>query len=310
MRRDPLLVFFLVLMMTVAGVAHASMVHFVGQGDSVTSLALEYYGDASKAPILRRANRWPQEGDVPLIVGEPVVIPECNRRVVREGQSWEDLAREELGTTARAWLIAEANSTNPYDPPEAGRIVSVPFLLPVQISEGLAQTVKAYYPELPRAKVRDTIGLIKRLNPDLPSGRAVRGARVLLPFFDLTIRPTKRIILDERRDQLRSPARQERQRLAAHDLEELSELLADGAYLELVVRASSIRGATELTEAQRVTVHRYVGQAFIALDREDLALREFGELLALQPDFQFDQVTTSPVVLEVLERARTGGLGE
>jgi len=294
----------------VAGVARASMVHFVGQGDSVTSLALEYYGDANKAPILRRANRWPREGDVGLMVGEPVVIPECNRRVIREGQSWEDLAREELGRTDRAWLLAEANSTNPYEPPEPGRIVSIPFLLPVKITEGLAQTVKLYYPGQTGAKVRETIGLIKRLNPDLPSGRPARGARVLLPFFDLAIRPTKRIILDERRDQLRSPVGQERQRNAARDLERLPVLLSEGAFIEVVERASTIRGSTELTEAQRVTLHRYLGQAFVALDREDLAIREFRALLGLQPDFQFDQVTTSPTVLEVLERARSSLPGD
>lgn len=289
---------------TVAGVARASIVHFVGQGDSITSLALEYYGEASKTLLLRAANNWPLEGDVELMVGAPVVIPECKRRVVKGGQTWEDLAREELGTTDRAWLVAEANHSKTQEPPESGQIVTIPLLVPVVVGESLRSTVKRFYPEVTGAQRRDLTRLIKRLNPDLPAQRGGRGARILLPFFDVAIRPTKRMVLDERQSERRSPQAQERQVVVARELEGLPELLASGAYVEVVVLASRISGATELTEAQRVTLHRCLGQAFVALDRNDLAQVEFVELLRLQPDFQFDQVTTSPSVLEVFERAR------
>ncbi len=298
------LVLVVAALLTLAGVARASIVHFVGQGDSVTSLALEYYDDASKAAVIRAANSWPPEGEVELFVGEPVVIPECVRRVVEKGQTWQDLAREELGSAERAWLLAEANHGNLQEPPEPGRIVAVPFLLPVVLQEGLRATVKGLYPELSRSERRDRVRLIKRLNPDLPAQRDGRGARALLPFFDLTIRPTKRTVLEERQARHRAPRDQDGQRAASGELERLPQLLGDGSYIEVVVVASRVAGSTELTEAQQVTLHRYLGQAFVALDRVDLAIVEFEALLELQPDFQFDQVTTSPAVIEVLERAR------
>lgn len=312
MRRRGLPILFIVGAITAAGAAHASIVHFVGQGDSVTSLALEYYGEASRAAVVRAANSWPEEGEVELFVGEPVVIPECTRRVVEKGQSWDDLAHEELGSTERAWLLAEANRANLQEPPAEGQIVTVPFLLPVVLEEGLRPAVDQFYSEMPRPERRDMTKIVKRLNPHIPSQRGGRGTRVLLPFFDLTIRPTKRVVLEERQARRRSPSGQDRQRSAAREIEQLSGLLAEGDFIEVVVIASRVQGAAELTVAQRVTLYRYLGQAFVALDRDDLALEQFMALLELQADFQFDQVTTSPVVLEAFERAqeRHSALGE
>jgi hypothetical protein len=292
---------------TFAGAAHASLVHFVGEGDSITSLALEFYDDANAMPLLRAANGWPLEGDVELMLGEPVLIPECKRRVVEGGQTWADLAREELGTSDRAWLVAEANQAKVQEPPETGRIVTIPLLVPVEIEDDLRSTVKLFYPEATKAERGEIARLVKRLNPDLPQQRGGRGARALLPFFDVAIRPTKRMVLDDQRVAVRDPVAQEHQAQVTRELESLPELLANGAYVEVVVLASRVRGGTELTEAQRVTLHRVLGQAFVALDRDDLARAEFVALLALQPDFQFDQVTTSPTVLEVFERAHLPG---
>ena len=155
---------FLFLLLTLSGVARASIVHFVGPGDSVTSLALEYYGEANRAMVLRAANNWPLEGEVELALGEPVVIPECTRRVVGEGQTWEDLARDELGSAERAWLVAEANQANPQVPPEVGQIVTIPFLLPMVLQDGVTAAMRRFYSDRSRSGRHEAERLVKRLH--------------------------------------------------------------------------------------------------------------------------------------------------
>ena len=46
--------------------AIATVIHVTRQGDTVTSLATEYYGDATKALIIRAVNRIPSDEEVEL----------------------------------------------------------------------------------------------------------------------------------------------------------------------------------------------------------------------------------------------------
>lgn len=285
------------------GDAMATVIHITRQGDTVTSLAQEYYGSTGRAIILRAVNRMPPDGEVELAIGEPILIPETARRVVGADETWASLAASELGSAERAWLLAEVNHGTEAQPPTKGQIVTVPYLLPWALTEGLAATITYFYPETsPRERI-DLARLLLRLNPGLRPRGVSKGTRIVVPIDDLTILPQKLEEVQRRDVSLRTAGDQQQQLETNTELEGLSRLLADGAYVELV-RAAGRLSATDLTEAQQVTLHRYLGQAFVALDRTDLAEQEFVDLLGLQPDFQFDQVTTSPTILEVLERAR------
>lgn len=284
--------------------AQASIFHVVRTGDTVNSLAMEYYGEANRATLLRAVNRMPEEGEVELAIGEPLLIPESARRVVKTGETWADLAQAELGSPDRAWYIADINGAEESSTPTKGQIINIPYLMPWSLTEGLAGTVSHFFPDQSgRDRIRIARLLIK-LNSGLRPRGMTRGTRIIIPFADLNILPEKRAELDRIAALRRSSADQQAQTQATAQLEELGQLYAQGDYLELIRTAGHIAGASELTAAQQVTLHRYLGQTFVALDRVDLAEREFAELLELQPDFQFDQVTTSPVILELFQRVR------
>ncbi len=292
------------------GEAGASVIHIVRPGDTVDSLAQEYYGDAHRAAVLRGANNLPLDEEITLAVGEPLIIPEGRQRAVAEGEGWADLARIELGTAERAWYLAEVNnsSTDEGAPgPTKGQIVTVPYLLPLALTEGLAATVQRFFPNHTNRDRLTTARLLLKLNPGLRPRGMARGTRIVLPLMDLTILPAKRASIEREQAALRSDDDQNRQRDATVELERLAELLSAGSYIEVIELSGRIAGSTQLTEAQRISLHRSLGQALLAVDRPDLALREFTALVALQPDFQFDQVTTSPTVLRLLDRARREG---
>lgn len=285
------------------GDALATVIHITRPGDTVTSLAQEYYGSTSRALILRAVNRMPPDGEVELAIGEPILIPETTRRVVGGDETWASLAAAELGSADRAWLLAEVNHGTESQPPTRGQIITVPYLLPWALNEGLAATITFFFPETsPRERI-DMARLLLRLNPGLRPRGVARGTRIVVPIDDLTILPQKLAEVQRRDASLRTVSDQQQQRDTNSELEGLARLLANGAYVE-IVRTAGRLSATDLTEAQQVMLHRYLGQAFVALDRTDLAEQEFVDLLELQPDSQFDQVTTSPTILEVFERAR------
>ena len=282
----------------------ASVIHIVRPGDTINSLAMEYYGEANRTVLIRAVNSIPTNDEVELAIGEPVLIPESTRRVVKAGETWADLAQTELGSPRRAWFIADVNGSDESSTPTKGQIINVPYLLPWSLTEGLAGTVNRFFPdESGRDRMRIARLLIK-INSGLRPRGMTRGTRIVVPFADLNILPEKHAELDRLAASRRSQSDQQAQSQANARLEELIDLFAEGAYIELIQLAGQIAGASELTAAQQVTLHRYLGQAFVALDRDDLAVREFRELLELQPDFQFDQVTTSPVVIEALDQAR------
>ena len=292
-------------LLCVASPAAAQVIHIAQPGDTPTSIAVAYYGDAARELVIRAVNGMEAEGEVELAVGEPILIPSQRHRLVAEGDTWEELARQELGSTDRAWLLAEANSTDPREQPEAGRVIIVPYLMPLSLADGLPTTVVRYYPDaVPRQQAR----MLRRVNPHL-RGRVPRGTRLVLPIPGLEILESRRAELEQVATARRRPEDAERQDHAAEQLARLQEQLASGSYAELVEQAGRISGCSDLTAAQQVRLHRYLGQAYVALDRLDLAEQEFRRLLALEPDFQFDQVTTSPNVLEALERVRRRGSG-
>lgn len=306
MRRPFLLAATLSLSALLAGEARANVFHIARPGDTVTSLSQEYYGDTSRALLLRAVNHMPIEGDVELAIGEQIMIPQSSRRIVREGDSWSKLAEAELGAADRAWYLADVNGAQENEPPTKGQIVTIPYMMPWSLTEGLAATIARFFPDQTQRDRIATARMLIRLNPGLRPRGMTKGTRIVIPFPDVTILPQKLATLERRSATHRSTVDQQQQQDANAQLERLPELLSSGAYVELVRLAGRI-SASDLTEAQNVTLHRYLGQAYVALDRPELAEQEFVELLALQPDFQFDQVTTSPTIIAILDRARHRG---
>lgn len=288
-----------------AAPAAAQVFHVVQPGDTPTSIAVQYYGEARREAVVRAVNGMSAEGDVELALGEPVLVPERRHRIVAAGDSWAELARVELGAADRAWLLAQVNDTDPEEEPEPGRVIVVPYLMPLSIADGLPATVARYYPD---AQLREMARVLRQLNPSLRA-RVQRGTRIVLPLADLEIVASRRADLATASGHLRGRQDVERQERAAADLARLPDMIAAGSFAEVVELAGRIEGGADLTAAQRLRLLRYLGHAFVALDRADLAEEQFRELLALQPDFQFDQVTTSPAVLEVLDRARRARAG-
>ena len=77
-----------------------------------------------------------------------------------------------------------------------------------------------------------------------------------------------------------------------------------GLYVEAVGLGARLAAVRDLATAQRVAVHRLLAEAYVALDRRDLAADALRVVVATDPSYRLDAETTSPKVMEAWIAAR------
>jgi LysM repeat protein len=279
--------------------AQAVYTHAVQEGDTLASIAQQYYGDPTREAVLREANRMRGSGEDDLLPGSWIFIPTVTFYRVGESETWKSLALRFFGREARATTLIEANRGNRRVDPAAGAELLVPYPLRHLVSPGetLAKIAKLYMP--------DTSVSLKRIRRFNAGARIERGQVVLVPLFDLRLAGDMRA---EASEAFARAAGGDAAKVAQDEVEnslpELIRHVKAAKFAEAVSLGNRLLGTQSLTSTQTVTIQKALAVAYVALDRDDLAEASFRAALALQPNLELDTVRTSPRVLDAFNRAK------
>lgn len=274
--------------------------HVVRPGDTLASIAQRYYGDPRRESVLVTENGLTTQGGSAIVVGMRLHIPWVRYHTVAAGETWQQLADRYYGDARRAFVIQESNrATN--DQPAEGAELLIPYPLRHITGQGdsVTRVARLYYADSSAATRR-----LRRFN-GIRGSRLTRGQVVLVPLSDLLLSEEGRRLVEESTGSAPSDgAQREQQADIEQQLPVLREHIRRGRFTEAVVLGNTLLGATSVTSAQVLSIHRELGTAYVALDRPDLAVDAFSAALEIQPDLELDGLRTSPTVMLALQTAR------
>ena len=267
----------------------SAIVHVVRAGDTLTSIARDYYGEARRAAVLRDENGLGD--DARMVPGMRLGIPYVQQHRVAAGDTWQRIAERYYGSAERAFVLMQANDAPADAPLVQGALVRLPYPLRhvVHSDESLASLAGRYYGDRRKAS------LIRAFN----GGHAMleRGQLLLIPLLDLTLSPTRAQRLASAGAS--GPPGDE----LALALSRLGSYVQTGRFVEAVALGNQLL-EQPLAADQQVTVQRELATSYVALGRVDLATAAFSQALAQQPELGLDPVRTSPRVLAAFEAAK------
>ena len=131
--------------------------YVVRPGDTLASIAERFYGRIQHEKLLVAANTLEAHGGTPIRAGMLLQIPALSHHRVRKGESWPDLALRHLGAKQRADVLAGANGTSPWVPPQEGAEIAIPYNLKVIVTgkETIVNVAHKYLGEKNKAWVLD-----------------------------------------------------------------------------------------------------------------------------------------------------------
>lgn len=277
-----------------SGDARADVIHVVARGDTLAGLAERYYGNVNLEGVIVAANYLYLQATPAIGPGTHLVIPSVTYLRVQPNDTWEQLARRQLGDPRRGPYLARINGGRFDIPPSPGTVIRLPYLLRYIVSsdEPLFEVARRFYGD--RAQVQ----FMLEYN-FLTSQRIQRGAVLTLPLHEVTLREQAPGSVDAALVEVHGA-----QRRVEHELPTFRQYLVRGLYVEAVALGARLLASTDVTRDQRVTIDRGLAEAYAALDRRDLAADALRDALAADPTLTFDVHTTAPKVLDAYALAR------
>jgi LysM repeat protein len=275
-------------------------VHVVRSGETLASIAQRYYGDPRRESVLVMENGLNVQGGADVVVGLRLNIPTVSYHRVSEGDTWARMAERYYGDPRRTSALIDANGGDATQP-DVGAELLVPF--PLRHVAGQHDTINSvaqlYYGRT------DAGATLRRFN-NIRGNRLNRGQIILVPLADLVLSEEGKAIVAAEMGQPQHSGGEVRalQQRIDEQLPTLRELGRRGRFTETVALGNRLLGAGELTGNQIVSIHRELAVAYVALEREDLAIASFREVIARQPDIELDSIRTSPKVLAAFHAAR------
>jgi phage tail protein X len=276
--------------------------HVVRDKDTLASIAERYYGRIQFEKLLVAANDLDARGGSPIVRGMRLEVPALGHRIVRQGETWDGLASELLGSAKRSDVLSMANDSSPWLSPEEGAEIVVPFNLRVLVDTGDTLITIAYrfYGDMNRAWVLDHYNALngRKLQP---------GDVVLVPLTELPLSDQGRqaarlaagITCSEAQGETRSV-----QKKVAQELPALLSDIRSGRYVDAVARGTRFLASAELSEQQIAVVHRQLLEAYVALEAPGLAAAACTEWLKRSPGLALSPVELSPKILSACGRGK------
>jgi LysM repeat protein len=274
--------------------AHA-FPHVVQRGETLASIAEKIYGRIQYERILVHANSLDACGGTAITTGMLLEVPAVGHRRVHAGETWQGLAKEMLGDERRADGLAQANHGKPWQPPEDGAEVLVPYNLRyvVQKEETVPSIASKFSADNQFAWTLDRYNQV--------GGHLLRrGDVVLVPLTDLPLTEAGKTEAALAQAAVRSEgagAAREAQRKATAELPALIGEVRGGHYVDAVARGTRLLNIGELTRPQKADIHHALTEALVALDAPGLAAASCQEWLAADPQASLDPTMTSPKIL-------------
>ena len=300
MRR--LAVFRIFLLALCLGLATASMTaprkHTVQRGESVSSIAKQYYGNYELTELLLRFNGKP---DSVIRPGEELVIPLCPIHRVRGGDTLSRLAQKYLGKPLAYREIAALNGLDPARPLQVGQQIVIPVVFSHDLGRGesLAALAQRFYGDTDMGRLLQTFNGIedpRRLavgqSIEIPLVSFRKGGKAPEPAT-VPVKPTpkpkpKPVVLETPRyiDKL----------ALARKAYELGEFIRTRELLERL-QPDVLRDGNE---AERIELLRLAAFVYVAFDLPVQACAAHRSLARLTPKTRLDPDFVSPKIRRVL----------
>lgn len=276
--------------------------HRVAAGDTLASIAEKYYGRIQYERLLVAANFLDVRGGTPIVRGMRLEVPALEHRRVAQGDTWEILATDLLGSPSRSDVLSMANGSSPWLAPDVGSEIAVPYNLRVIVGEGeqITQVAYRHLGDMTKAWMLDHYNGLegKKLAP---------GDVVLVPLSDLPLTPAGREAVVASLGATCSEAGGLGKQTQRKISQELPALVADvraGRYVDAVTRGTRFVATGMLTEPQLSLVHQKLVEAYVALDSVGLAAASCTEWRKRDPAARLDPALHSPKIIAACEHAQ------
>lgn len=260
----------LAAMLLIAPSDASAFVHVVSQGETLAQIAIRFYGTPRFEAAIAGANALDAHGGSAIIAGQPLEVPAPAHHRVKEGDTWFGLARQFLGDTRRAEILARANGAVAWVPPALNQEIEIPAIV---------AHISSDHDTMPGVAQRYLGDINKAWELDIYNGRdakqkLLRGDVVLVPLVDLSL-------TEEGKKAARAAAERTRTEGGGHAYEaqrraeaDIPPLLADvraGRYVDAVAKGNRLLGSGDLTRPQLTSIHRALLEAYVALEAPGLA---------------------------------------
>jgi phage tail protein X len=275
--------------------------HRVASGDTLASIAEKYYGRIQYERLLVAANFLDVRGGTPIVRGMRLEVPALEHRKVAQGDTWETLAADLLGSPSRADVLSMANGSSPWLTPEEGSEIAVPYNLRVVVGEGeqITQVAYRHLGDMTKAWMLDHYN-------GLDGRKLARGDVVLVPLTDLPLTQAGRDAMLSALGTTCSEAGGLGKKTQRKIAQEIPALVADvraGRYVDAVTRGTRFVATGMLTEPQLALVHQKLTEAYVALDAVGLAAASCAEWRKRDPAARLDPALYSPKIVAACEHA-------
>jgi LysM repeat protein len=272
--------------------------HRVGAGESLETVAKNYYGASWKAVYISSRNDLDPKADAS---GKRVTVPASWTYKVRRGDSLAAIAKRFLGDTDRHKAIMQFNSIKNASDLAVGQGLLMPFHLfhSTKSGETLSSISRRYYRTTRRA------GALKTYN-DVDTLKA--GQRLAIPIFDAATVDVKSRRYNATATKAKAappplqPSSMSREDAQARLARGVSGFHA-GLFEEACPDLDVILEANALDDAGEAQLFMYLGFCAVAFDDDEAARDYFGQWLDRDPKAQLDQVRTSPKILKAFYEA-------
>lgn len=270
--------------------------HTVRAGETLAAIASRYYGTPQMERVLVTANGLDRSGPKSLTEGMLLEIPEPRFHRVEPGETWDTLANNLLGHSKRATTLASANHSEPWVPPETGRVIVVPYNLSWVLSGEESLQTLAYRFMGSNKFAWELMQYNLLTKPELPAGRVL-----LIPLKALSLSPEGQAAAraEKARLQVALAEDQKSQQDASTALTELRAEVRSGFYVQALRRATALRSRGGLSRPQSAQLAVMELELLVAFNATGAAKEACETLHAEAPDFHFDPAQTSPKIIRV-----------
>jgi hypothetical protein len=274
----------------------AAFSHVVTHGETLAQIAMRFYGSARFEAAIVGANALDAHGGSAIVSGQLLEVPAPMHHRVKEGETWFTIAKEFLGDTKRADVLARANGAVAWVPPVENQELEVPAVVAVIASEQdtMPALAQRYLGDINKAWELDLY------NDRDGKQKLLRGDIVLVPLIELSLteegKKAARAAAERTRTEGGGQA-YEAQRRAEADIPPLLADVRAGRYVDAVAKGNRLLGSGELTKPQLASIHRALLEAYTALEATGLAA---GACTAWKanagPDVRLDARSVSPKI--------------
>ena len=287
------------------------LVHTARAGDTPETLAADYYGNRALARFIVEANGL--RPNDPLRAGQVVRIPTAFHYRIKRHETLEAVAKRFLDDRRRAPFLAQWSNLPRGERPREGSdlLVAFQFVHRAAAPESVASIARAFYGD--PAQARMLLAYNFRVAPTLATGE-----RIVVPITHVRVRSVRLAKAEARAaaKQVDEAPRVEAERreaaLAARvaaRLKHAEASLREGNYDDVPAALTKLLSEEEPSEAQLVEIHRLLAFAYVALGAEEVAVKEFREVLERDPGAKLDEATVSPKIRAAFERAKRQAAG-